>query len=377
MNVSYYIDKNEKISFNLELVINKERYHVTWEDTPIGALLGFILNSSNPLLDLLLDYYDDSAIFEITNKGATLLDIMNGNIDIKDTEYRNDYLFYDYDDEKRREYIKEDADNCFEIAEEWRNKKNKLISLKESFNLDINFEQKRVIKMIVETLLLESIYEDKNNGTLEKRAFAFFHADNEKYEGLLNYNCTMSVKSLCSLINDDAKWFNTIRDIRKNRDFNYTVNALNEINDEIKIYIESTFPNFIDFIKFILSYMLQNNILLKKCSNCNKYFYPEKRSDAIFCDDISPQDDTKTCKEYGRYINQQNKIKETPTLQLRKQIYNKFRNQYNRDKTTTNQERLNDFMNKSDRFKNDVKHNVKSESEYLQWLENVKNTGEV
>lgn len=38
---------------------------------------------------------------------------------------------------------------------------------------------------------------------------------------------------------------------------------------------------------------------VKKCRNCGKYFLPSSRSDEIYCDNPSPQEEKLTCKEYG------------------------------------------------------------------------------
>lgn len=38
---------------------------------------------------------------------------------------------------------------------------------------------------------------------------------------------------------------------------------------------------------------------IKKCKNCGKYFFPTNRSDELYCDGLSPQESTMTCKQYG------------------------------------------------------------------------------
>lgn len=42
---------------------------------------------------------------------------------------------------------------------------------------------------------------------------------------------------------------------------------------------------------------LKNDIMLKKCANCGKYFVPTSRSDEIYCDNLN--ENGKTCKQVG------------------------------------------------------------------------------
>lgn len=56
--------------------------------------------------------------------------------------------------------------------------------------------------------------------------------------------------------------------------------------------------------------LLQNNIHIKKCQNCNKYFLPGKRTDEIYCDRIFKNN--KTCKQLGY----EEKVKNDPFKQL-------------------------------------------------------------
>lgn len=45
--------------------------------------------------------------------------------------------------------------------------------------------------------------------------------------------------------------------------------------------------------------IVRSGKLIKKCSNCGKYFFPANRSDEIYCDNQSPEAPEMTCKEYG------------------------------------------------------------------------------
>lgn len=65
----------------------------------------------------------------------------------------------------------------------------------------------------------------------------------------------------------------------------------------------STYHLYQDFFLNIALVSLQELIKsekqIKPCKNCGKYFLPSSRSDEIYCDNSSPQDDALTCKQYG------------------------------------------------------------------------------
>jgi len=382
MKVKYFIEEGNIFSISIQYFFNGEELVVWWRDRHIGVFLSSILNSDKPLYDLTLSCYNDYYIYENLQTGKLINDFIDNKVDIKKIVNGNVYESYNYllannTKEHTDKLMKDYANMLVSLAEMYQKRRNKIMNSGEFLEKDISKERIKDITHFAKAILLEEIYEEHPSDTIEKRLYSFLNANNGVYKDFLSYNCYISLAVVdCIHESDFDEWINTIVFAPK-RDFYNLLNALQKKDYDLKIVSETEFSSFYEFILFVLAYMVQNKITLKVCKNCGKYFYPEKRSDAIFCDGISPQDITKTCKEYGRYVNQQNKIKETPTLKLHKQIYNAFRNQYNRDKTEENQKRLNDFMNKSDRFKNDVKHGVKAESEYFEWLERVKESGEI
>lgn len=51
----------------------------------------------------------------------------------------------------------------------------------------------------------------------------------------------------------------------------------------------------------------RQNKLIKFCANCGRVFVPQKRVDAIYCDQPSPQDPQRACNEIGAQIRRRNK----------------------------------------------------------------------
>lgn len=72
-----------------------------------------------------------------------------------------------------------------------------------------------------------------------------------------------------------------------------------------------------------------NQLLIKRCANCGKYFIPSNRSDEIYCDNIFRSG--KTCKQVGyeekekktllKYFN--TKARKTQHARIRYNIKNK------------------------------------------------------
>lgn len=56
------------------------------------------------------------------------------------------------------------------------------------------------------------------------------------------------------------------------------------------------------FAAILVSSLLElarNSKTIRKCANCGRYFIPQKRSDTMYCDAVSPQSAEMTCKQYG------------------------------------------------------------------------------
>lgn len=65
----------------------------------------------------------------------------------------------------------------------------------------------------------------------------------------------------------------------------------------------STYHFYGDYLANIalisLEEVIKSGKRIKKCKNCDKYFLPANRSDELYCDNPSPQDEKLTCKQYG------------------------------------------------------------------------------
>ena len=112
--------------------------------------------------------------------------------------------------------------------------------------------------------------------------------------------------------------------------------------------------------------------IIKKCPNCGGFFVPLSRSDTIFCDEYAPQDRTRTCKEYGRYMTYLNKNRTDEATKLYKQIYNSKANKVKRCDNPKLREDLEDFIAHAKVWKAEVKAGAAEEAEFIQWLKEMK-----
>ena len=68
--------------------------------------------------------------------------------------------------------------------------------------------------------------------------------------------------------------------------------------------------------------ILKEEVYLKVCKNCNKYFIATNKS-LNYCSNLAPNDNKKTCKEIGRRISFQNSKNNDPVLSLYYQVYSR------------------------------------------------------
>lgn len=130
---------------------------------------------------------------------------------------------------------------------------------------------------------------------------------------------------------------------------------------------------------FEVYHLFQSGGVVKKCPNCNQYFIPENRSDTIFCTRIAPQDENKTCQEYGKYLNYLKKTQDDESLKLYRQIYNRKNNKRRRCITAETPEGnpalnqdLASFVEASKAMKRKIQVGTITEIDYIRWLKCIK-----
>lgn len=133
------------------------------------------------------------------------------------------------------------------------------------------------------------------------------------------------------------------------------------------------FTSMFSAISFDLYKVLYSETTIKQCKNCKLYFVPENRSDTLYCNRPSPQDKTKSCREYGRYAAYLARSKNNPSVKLYKQIYNLLLNRTKRNPNNlVDISNLKEFKESARDWKLKVKNDSATLQEYTQWLQSQK-----
>lgn len=143
-------------------------------------------------------------------------------------------------------------------------------------------------------------------------------------------------------------------------------------DDKLAFATTYAFPSYESFLIFILQIMIKNNCRIYRCKNCGRYFIP-KRSDAYYCNNIAPYDERRTCMQKVNYENSLKAQKDDLEKKLHRQIYNALRNNVERNPDINgNKEKLENFIQESADFREDIKNGNKTKDDYVQWLINFK-----
>lgn len=211
-----------------------------------------------------------------------------------------------------------------------------------------------------------------NNLSASQRLFIYNVTNRESIEEKIMYNYLNTIGLTYTL---DFSDFSKSAKLNNNTDIKKFINELKKNNSQqhfSKTFFYS-FPCLLSAYYFCLLYFIENNIPIKICKNCGKYFIPENRNSSIYCNRIYK--DKKTCKEIGANIAYNEKLKKDEvnalyrkTLSAKKMLANRnpdipmYLEKYEKWKTEANQ------------FKQDLKNGNKTEEEFKLWIEKTKKT---
>jgi hypothetical protein len=125
-----------------------------------------------------------------------------------------------------------------------------------------------------------------------------------------------------------------------------------------------------DLIRCSLFEMARHEILIRKCGNCGRYFVPRNRSDTLYCEGNSPQDPTRTCRQYNSEHLWYDRLKSDGELKLCRNIASAKQMLAKRNpKNVGYAEDLKRFREESKQWKEDYLAGRKSREEFREWLE--------
>ena len=155
-------------------------------------------------------------------------------------------------------------------------------------------------------------------------------------------------------------------------------------NDDVFVMLQKNSPYLIyayevssiyDYMIVTFLKIVENNYMVLKCKNCNKYFIPYKRIDTLYCDRISPQNSSKNCKQYGAEQEWNRKMKEDGGWQkLQRKIYMSLQMAAKREDENSNYHKENFIKYKENvkQWKKDIRDGGKTEDEFIEWLKKFK-----
>ncbi len=144
-------------------------------------------------------------------------------------------------------------------------------------------------------------------------------------------------------------------------------------SSRVKISDKYKFDDPIEFLAHCFYSTIMKGYSINKCENCGKYFIAYNRSDTLYCDRLSPQDNTKTCKEYGTQKLWYEKLKKNESTKLCRNIYMAKQMLVKRNPDIVEyQQSFEKFKKLSKQWKFDIKSGIKTEQDFIVWLKTVK-----
>lgn len=121
------------------------------------------------------------------------------------------------------------------------------------------------------------------------------------------------------------------------------------------------------FIIELLELTTIENIEIKKCKNCGKFFVPENRSDELYCSNIF--ENGKTCKEIGPFKVKQKLMEENNDLKVYRNVYQKLLLRTRRNPMNDEYEKdFIEFKKKNAELKEKISNGKLTQEEYMKWL---------
>lgn len=169
-------------------------------------------------------------------------------------------------------------------------------------------------------------------------------------------------------------------------DFDSSLNLLPDF--DVREMVRDTFTNLMplstnsvvirplslsDFVASSIFYFFRNGFRLKRCKNCGRFFTPLSRADELYCDQPSPQDENRSCKQYGSERLWYDRLKQDEAAKLARNIYMAKQMLVKRNPDILAYREMFDyFKTEQKKWKGLVKSGAKSKDEYINWLYEMK-----
>ena len=88
-----------------------------------------------------------------------------------------------------------------------------------------------------------------------------------------------------------------------------------------------------DLLRFEFIKMIEHDIFIKKCKNCERFFIPKRRADTEYCDRIFGETGRR-CSEVGATLRYEKKVASNPILDAHKKAYRRLNSRTRNKKMT-------------------------------------------
>lgn len=155
-------------------------------------------------------------------------------------------------------------------------------------------------------------------------------------------------------------------------------------NDDVSLMVKKNYPFFYysyecstidEYMTASFLKLIENNYLILKCENCGKYFIAYNRANTLYCDRTSPQNSSKSCKQYGKEQKWLGKTKdENDWYSLYRKTYQSFQKKAIRNpEHRESKQNFDNFRMEGAKWKKNLKKGIITEEEMISWLKNIKN----
>lgn len=139
---------------------------------------------------------------------------------------------------------------------------------------------------------------------------------------------------------------------------------------------DSSVFSMLSFDRLLISsiyYFFLNGFRFKRCKNCGRFFVPLSRSDELYCNNASPQDKTRSCKEYGSQKLWYDRLKNDEVAKLARNVYSAKQMLVRRNPDILAYKEMFEYF-KAERKKWErwINSGEKSKEEYISWLNEMK-----
>lgn len=133
-----------------------------------------------------------------------------------------------------------------------------------------------------------------------------------------------------------------------------------------------TISSTLSLIVFEMAHAIDNDTKIVKCKNCNNYFVPVGRSDAIYCSYPSPQDPEKACRDIGAQVTRTKMAKNDVVTTEYRRLYMRLKMRLNRHPEDTRlQEKLTQLTSEMKVLRKQRAEGTVSSDDILEWISSI------